>query len=418
MLSRTRLDSYAEKAGALERAAVAAAYDEIAAWVASNPDAPFAVAAAEVASIIERASELPMSAAASLARALFSLIAADAGEDAPEGPVGADFPAGAVASELEKHEASYGSGDAEAFSRTAARMAGDAVSGAANRQMLADAGEDTLFARVPTSPRACPWCIALASQGFVYASEAKAGKFDSWHANCRCRVIPSYDRQIEGYDPDEYMRIYLADKRIDAMDLPGKAKDAIRSAYRDSYGGGHAYNRSDLDGVFDEGIASLRKGFRSLPKRQRADYYESTVLPTLAEIGWAYGFDLSGELFYSKTGSPVGAFPSGEELGVIVAISDGGQIRINAQHETKVPDLLINGHYIDIKAPINASGTRDRMKDGVSQLKSVGESRMAVVLDLTKNMEPSESIRAAGVQIELGLYHEIIVVENWDVSNL
>lgn len=216
MLSRARLDSYAEKAGALERAAVAAAYDEIAAWVASNPDAPFAVAAAEVASIIERASELPMSAAASLARALFSLIAAEAGEGAPEGPVGADFPAGAVASELEKHEASYGSGDAEAFSRTAARMAGDAVSSAANRQMLADAGEDTLFARVPTSPRACPWCIALASQGFVYASEAKAGKFDSWHTNCRCRVIPSYDRQIEGYDPDEYLELYLLDKRLKA----------------------------------------------------------------------------------------------------------------------------------------------------------------------------------------------------------
>lgn len=416
MLSRARLDSYAEKAGALERTAVAAAYDEIAAWVAANPAAPFSEAAAEVASIIERASSLSRSAAASLARSLCSLVSSEAGEDLPEGPLDSAFPARQVAEEIGKHDGSYEAGEAEAFARTTAALAGDAVSFAANRQMLSDAGEETLFARVPASPRACPWCIALASQGFTYASEAKAGKFDSWHANCRCRVIPSYDRRIEGYDPDEYLRLYFADKRVDAMNLPGKAKDAIRAAYRDSYGGGHAYNRLDLDGIFDEGIDSLRKGFRKLPKRQRADYYEATVLPALAEIGRAYDFDLSGELFYSKTGSPVGAFPSGEELSASIIFSAGRPVRVNALHEIKMPDLLVNGHYVDIKTPDSYGGVLDRIKKARAQLDAVSEDMREVVVDITYHKDKDEARRQIALAIETGRVDRAYVIDNWDIK--
>jgi len=62
---------------------------------------------------------------------------------------------------------------------------------------------DVRYARVPTGSETCPWCLMLASRGFVYHSEAFAehGK----HKGCDCIVLPGKDgvTQIDGYDPDE-----------------------------------------------------------------------------------------------------------------------------------------------------------------------------------------------------------------------
>ena len=59
------------------------------------------------------------------------------------------------------------------------------------------------FARVPTGDETCDFCLMLASRGFVYSSEAKAGavKLDHYHSGCDCRVVCQWgDGDVEGYD--------------------------------------------------------------------------------------------------------------------------------------------------------------------------------------------------------------------------
>ena len=60
------------------------------------------------------------------------------------------------------------------------------------------------WARIPMGAETCEFCIMLASRGFVYGNEDLASHA---HANCDCRVVPSWDRSkaaAEGYDPDAY----------------------------------------------------------------------------------------------------------------------------------------------------------------------------------------------------------------------
>lgn len=58
------------------------------------------------------------------------------------------------------------------------------------------------WARVPSGGETCPFCLMLASRGFVYRSDESAGSH--YHANCDCRIVPGWDgMKVEGYDPDE-----------------------------------------------------------------------------------------------------------------------------------------------------------------------------------------------------------------------
>lgn len=63
------------------------------------------------------------------------------------------------------------------------------------------------YARVPTGAETCRFCIMLASRGFAYHSEELASHA---HANCVCRVIPSWDKSpaAESYDPSYYFDVY------------------------------------------------------------------------------------------------------------------------------------------------------------------------------------------------------------------
>lgn len=92
---------------------------------------------------------------------------------------------------------------------------------AANKCVEANARRDPKrprWARVPTGPETCEFCIMLASRGFVYRSEDVASHA---HANCDCRVVPSWDGDkaaIEGYDPDAYYRQWKALETYKAED--------------------------------------------------------------------------------------------------------------------------------------------------------------------------------------------------------
>lgn len=66
-----------------------------------------------------------------------------------------------------------------------------------------------LFARVPTGAETCPFCIMLASRGYVYRTKRAAGYLDHYHSHCDCRVVPSFGGgQVRGYDPDKYFEQY------------------------------------------------------------------------------------------------------------------------------------------------------------------------------------------------------------------
>lgn len=75
---------------------------------------------------------------------------------------------------------------------------------AASQTCLNNAKRDTRkprFARVPSGSDTCPFCLMLASRGFVYHTDASASHA---HDNCDCRVTPSWKAHaVEGYDPDE-----------------------------------------------------------------------------------------------------------------------------------------------------------------------------------------------------------------------
>lgn len=414
-ISRSYLNVYARVVDELAGKARAVTTRRVEKWLTANPGAHFYEAMDAIVEIISKATGMPSLAAAEAAIRAANLELASNGEDAADAVLAADFPEWHVRRSLERHEKRYGAGDRSFFADMSGRTAADVVTNAANRQMTRHPGR-LYFARVPTGPKACPWCVMLASQGFVYGSAAAAGKFDQWHDNCRCRVVGSADASIEGYDPAEYLRIHEADERIRRMNLPEKAKDALRAAYRDSCMGGHAYGREELDEVFQAGIDSLGKKFRGFPKRRRADYYESSVQLLLGEIGNAYGFGLSGELFYSKTGSPVGAFPSGKELSAAIVFADGRPVRINALHETRMPDLLVDGQYIDIKTPTSKGGVKDRLGETVGQLDAVGESRRECILDITYHRDKIKALELLDGELQHGLLDAVYVIDDWKIE--
>ena len=62
---------------------------------------------------------------------------------------------------------------------------------------------DVRFARVPTGATTCPYCLMLASRGFVYRSEANA--LNANHRHCDCRIVEGFaGMEVEGYEPDLY----------------------------------------------------------------------------------------------------------------------------------------------------------------------------------------------------------------------
>lgn len=66
------------------------------------------------------------------------------------------------------------------------------------------------WARVPRGAETCPFCIMLASRGFVYWSKESADLFGHEHEHCDCDIIPSFsDAGLEGYDQGEYEQVYL-----------------------------------------------------------------------------------------------------------------------------------------------------------------------------------------------------------------
>ena len=85
------------------------------------------------------------------------------------------------------------------------------------------------YARVPSGFETCAFCFMLASRGFVYSSELKAGLGHSYHPNCNCTVVPGAKGRtaIDGYDPEGmYKRWEDCAKTVGSYDADAVMKEA------------------------------------------------------------------------------------------------------------------------------------------------------------------------------------------------
>lgn len=73
--------------------------------------------------------------------------------------------------------------------------------------------EGALWARVPSGPKTCSWCLILASRDAVYVSEKSAksrADGDKYHGFCDCQAVPLRpgDDYPPGYLPDDFYDMY------------------------------------------------------------------------------------------------------------------------------------------------------------------------------------------------------------------
>ena len=112
------------------------------------------------------------------------------------------------------------------------------------------------FARVPKGAT-CPFCIMLASRGFVYASAASAGELGQYHDKCDCRILAGYEGlQVENYDYEGMAERYGQCRASIWDSLPDqlkwlKSKQGLE--YIEKYGSqGKAWNHYTTKRILEE----------------------------------------------------------------------------------------------------------------------------------------------------------------------
>lgn len=87
------------------------------------------------------------------------------------------------------------------------------------------------WARVPSGAETCPFCIMLASRGFVYHSERSAEGRYHGHPGCDCRIVPGFEgADVEGYDLNVLYDRYVADVRDGNLKLNDVKKTSSKKA--------------------------------------------------------------------------------------------------------------------------------------------------------------------------------------------
>lgn len=285
---------------------------------------------------------------------------------------------------------------------------------AANKCMEANARRDPKkprWARVPTGPETCEFCIMLASRGFVYRSEDLASHA---HANCDCRIVPSWDRgkaAVEGYDPDAY---YLAWQKLAEIgrrnDLDGDEKAMLRLAVSDSLRPFSVEKARELADKMDVCIGRRANAYRAVPIENRTrELYERHIESLVSDVGDVYGMRLTGGFAEGWSGiDPTkrveSAIPNGDELWATTRMSkqftDVHFPSIDRAIRKGNPDLLVNGEYIDIKTLHNAEKAEDRLHEGYVQCRNRGQDHGVVILSgLRLNPEDERFMRYASATV-------------------
>lgn len=247
-MTRAELRAYAKDIDAIGDEAARQVEALIGAYVELNPDADVAEVREFAIGAVNDVAQVTCDAASQRACEMY------------DSRVGAGAPAarmvGTDAAEYVGKEAHYQArhlvdGDTAAFAHAMGRFGRDQVHRTANRTVTWNAGRSkgqVRFARVPTGIETCEFCNMLASRGFVYWSEEKAGKFDRYHSDCRCAVIPGRfgDVEIDGYDPAAEKALGEAYRAIDSdPNLTYSQKQQAKEALSE-------YNALDHYAVYDD----------------------------------------------------------------------------------------------------------------------------------------------------------------------
>lgn len=109
------------------------------------------------------------------------------------------------------------------------------VMGYADETLLRNADADPAHPRWALVPHAgaCAWCRLMASQDFVYSSEASVAR----HPNCVCTPVVDFDADdpgLDGYDPGALYDEYRV-ARAEAEDAAREEWAAMSSEERDAY---------------------------------------------------------------------------------------------------------------------------------------------------------------------------------------
>lgn len=210
----------------------------IALWMTANPDASIAecreYAKAAVSAAVGRYGD----AAAVNASKLYDEVMDGEGVDVPYAAIyGGDEKVidGTVRRQVEKLKGD--SPDRDGFLEQVGKLASDQVRHAARNTIASNVRRDSKtrrgrrvrFARVPTRPDPCGYCVMLASRGFIYLSMESAEAAN--HHNCTCLFVPGIDgvTKVDGYDPDGMYDRYKACRGTIAHDLATE-KDRLLAA--------------------------------------------------------------------------------------------------------------------------------------------------------------------------------------------
>ena len=129
-------------------------------------------------------------------------------EEPYEATYTAEVPQSYVAEDLQDAAEKHRSGDGWDFDAMSANMVGHMMKYpmyASDWTMMGNANRDPAHPKWAFVPHmgACPWCIMVGSQGFVYRSEDTAKS--QRHTNCVCPVVVDFDvdnPHLDDYDPD------------------------------------------------------------------------------------------------------------------------------------------------------------------------------------------------------------------------
>ena len=260
----------------------------------------------------------------------------------------------------------------------------------AHDAMVANCDKANLrYARVPSGFETCAFCFMLASRGFVYSSELKAGLGHSYHPNCNCTIVPGAEGRtsIDGYDPKGmYKRWEACAKTIGAYDADSVMKEVSTRDWHWLYTG-------------EAPIVDYSKS-------SRIDY---------------------GRLVNPGNYKPNNIINRGKEWRDIVVhdtLSANG-LRVEARSAKGVPenykhvDLLINGQLWEVKSPENTKPgdpipkdplnfIKDNFKKASSQFKHQWDAENNVPLDYSGPRRVVLNMTYRNVEINRGFINRVI----------
>lgn len=268
------------------------------------------------------------------------------------------------------------------------------------------------YARVPTGPETCEWCVMLASRGFDFKSEESAvGKYKKrsrtgaashGHPGCDCRIVQGYPgMEVEGYDPRSYYEMWRKSKEMKATGTPREQRDAVLAAMRDRLIPHYSAAPTDLVDLYQRGVDSAWRGFKSAGKTPAG--YESTVGAFLADMGDACGAKFSGE-FMAK--------PDGNEMWAATKLASRySSIRFRyAASNSKNPDYLLDGELAELKTPESMKKVRRRTKKIPEQFEPFPSEPVFGIISTIYTGESDEVLNRVRPFVEDGTLDKALVI--------